>query len=207
MSGKSSLSRIRCPWAEGSDAYRAYHDQEWGVPVHDDRAFFEFLVLEGAQAGLSWSTILGKRAGYRSALAGFDAARVARFVASDVERLVNDASIVRHRGKISSAIGNARAFIDVQREFGTFDAYVWRFVGCAPRVNRFRTLAEVPSRSDESDALSGDLVARGFRFVGTTIIYAFMQATGLVNDHVVTCFRHAPLKKLGERTERASRRA
>jgi DNA-3-methyladenine glycosylase I len=180
----------RCPWAEGSDAYRDYHDREWGVPVHDDRVFFEFLLLEGAQAGLAWSTILAKRAGYAAAFAGFDPLRVSRFTSRTVERLVADPAIVRHRGKIESAIGNARAFLDVQRAFGSFDAYVWRFVGGAPRVNRPRKLADVPAKSAESDALSKDLKSRGFRFVGSTIVYAFMQSVGLVDDHLPGCFRY-----------------
>lgn len=193
----------RCPWSEGSDAYRAYHDDEWGIPVHDDRVFFEFLVLEGAQAGLAWSTILNKRAGYRIAFADFDPAKVAAFGEKDVQRLVNDASIVRHRGKIESAIGNARAFLDIQRSFGSFDRYVWRFVGGAPRVNRFRTLTAVPARTTESDALSQDLMKRGFRFVGSTIVYAFMQATGLVNDHLASCARW---RALGGQPARRPRR-
>jgi DNA-3-methyladenine glycosylase I len=179
----------RCPWAEGSDAYRAYHDDEWGVPVHDDRRFFEFVLLEGAQAGLAWSTILNKRDGYRRAFAGFDPARVARFDERDAARLVEDAGIVRNRAKIASAIGNARAFLDVQREFGSFDAFVWRVVDGQPRQNAWRTLDAVPAVTPEAEALSKDLARRGFRFVGPTIVYAFMQATGLVNDHLVTCPR------------------
>jgi DNA-3-methyladenine glycosylase I len=179
----------RCPWSEGSDAYRAYHDHEWGIPVHEDCVFFEFLVLEGAQAGLAWSTILNKRAGYRRAFANFDPAKVAAFGDEDIQRLVNDESIVRHRGKIESAIGNARAFLDIQHSFESFDRYVWQFVGGAPRINRFRTLTAVPARTTESDALSKDLMKRGFRFVGSTIVYAFMQATGLVNDHLTSCPR------------------
>jgi DNA-3-methyladenine glycosylase I len=179
----------RCPWAEGSDAYRAYHDDEWGTPVHDDRVFFEFLILEGAQAGLSWSTILNKRAGYRAAFAQFDPVRVARFDSHDVERLRADAGIVRNRLKIDSAIDNARAFLDLQRECDSFDRYVWAFVGGAPLQAKRRTLRDVPARTDLSDALSADLKRRGFRFVGSTIIYAFMQATGLVNDHLVGCPR------------------
>ena len=193
----------RCPWSEASDAYRAYHDREWGVPVHDDRVFFEFLVLEGAQAGLAWSTILNKRAGYRTAFANFDPAKVAVFGDAHVERLVGNPSIVRHRGKIESAIGNARAFVTIQRSFGSFDRYVWDLVGGAPRINRFRTLAAVPARTPQSDALSKDLIQRGFRFVGSTIVYAFMQATGLVNDHLVRCPRWAELG--GEASKRARR--
>lgn len=187
----------RCPWAESSDAYCAYHDNEWGVPVHDDRVFFEFLILEGAQAGLAWSTILAKRSGYAAAFAEFDPARVARFTNRDIERRVLNPAIVRHRSKIESAVSNARHFIDIQHAFGSFDAYVWRFVGGAPRVNRRRTLADVPAKTPESDALSKDLSQRGFRFVGSTIVYAFMQATGLVNDHLVTCPRW---RELSDRT-------
>jgi DNA-3-methyladenine glycosylase I len=184
-------ARVRCPWSEGVGAdYRSYHDTEWGVPVHDDRRHFEFLVLEGAQAGLSWSTILHKRANYRRAFADFDAARVARFNRRSVSRLLRDPGIVRNRLKVESAIGNARAFLSVQEEFGSFDAYVWRFVDGAPIVNRWRSQADVPPRSERSDALSKDLKSRGFKFVGTTIIYAHMQATGLVNDHLVDCFRY-----------------
>jgi DNA-3-methyladenine glycosylase I len=193
----------RCPWSEGSDAYQAYHDHEWGVPVHDDRVFFEFLILEGAQAGLAWSTILNKRGGYRTAFAGFDPATVATFGDEDVKRLVNDASIVRHRGKIESAIGNACAFLDIQRRFGSFHCYVWRFVGGEPRINRFTTLTAIPTRTVESDALSQDLMRRGFRFVGSTIVYAFMQATGLVNDHLTSCPRWRALG--GQPASRARR--
>jgi DNA-3-methyladenine glycosylase I len=185
---------LRCPWADGSALYAAYHDREWGVPVHDDRTFFEFLVLEGAQAGLSWSTILNKRDGYRAAFAGFDPVQVARFDARRVARLVTNEAIVRNRLKIESAVGNARAFLALQREFGSFDRYVWAFAGGAPRVNRHRTLASVPARTAQSDALSKDLRKRGFRFVGSTIVYAFMQATGLVNDHLVGCPRWAAVQ-------------
>jgi DNA-3-methyladenine glycosylase I len=166
-----------------------YHDREWGVPVHDDRKEFEFLVLEGAQAGLSWRTILRKREAFRAAFAGFDPEKVARFGARDVRRLLGDAGIVRNRLKMEGAIRNARAFVAVQEEFGTFDAYVWRFVGGRPKVNRWRTLQQIPAKSRESDALSKDLKQRGFTFVGSTIVYAHMQATGLVNDHIVPCWR------------------
>jgi DNA-3-methyladenine glycosylase I len=184
----------RCPWAEGSALNLAYHDEEWGVPVHDDRTFFEFLILEGAQAGLSWSTILNKRVAYRDAFANFDPARVARFDASKVERLISNERIVRNRLKIESAVANARAFLELQREWGTFDRYAWEFVGGKPIVNRHRTLATVPARNNLSDALSKDLAKRGFRFVGPTIMYAFMQATGLVNDHLVKCPRWAAVQ-------------
>jgi DNA-3-methyladenine glycosylase I len=179
----------RCPWADGSPRYAAYHDDEWGVPVHDDRVFFEFLILEGAQAGLSWSTILDKRDGYREAFAAFDPAKVARFDAKRIAKLIANPAIVRNRLKIESSITNARAFLDVQRECGSFDHYVWTFVGGQPLRNRWRSLTDVPARTDTSDALSRDLKQRGFRFVGTTIMYAFMQATGLVNDHLVGCPR------------------
>jgi DNA-3-methyladenine glycosylase I len=185
----------RCPWASATPLYTAYHDREWGVPVHDDRVFFEFLLLEGAQAGLSWSTILNKRDAYRDAFAGFDAAKVARFGPRDVARLLADAGIVRNRLKIESALTNARAFLALQREFGSFDRYVWRFVGGKPVQNRRRTLASIPARTAQSDALSKDLLERGFRFVGPTIVYAFMQATGLVNDHLVTCPRWAAVQR------------
>jgi DNA-3-methyladenine glycosylase I len=183
-----------CPWASASALYTAYHDREWGVPVRDDHVFFEFLLLEGAQAGLSWSTILNKRDAYRDAFAGFDAATVARFGPRDVERLVADAGIVRNRLKIASALTNARAFLALQREFGSFDRYVWTFVGDKPVQNRRRTLASIPARTAQSDALSKDLAKRGFRFVGPTIVYAFMQATGLVNDHLVACPRWAAVQ-------------
>jgi DNA-3-methyladenine glycosylase I len=188
-------SRRRCGWVGDDPLHLAYHDREWGVPVHDDRVFFEFLVLEGAQAGLSWSTILGKREGYRRAFAGFDPRRVARFDRARVDRLASDASIVRHRLKIESTVTNARAFLDVAREAGSFDAYVWRFVGGRPLRGGWRAPAEVPARTAESDALARDLRRRGFRFVGSTICYAFMQATGLVNDHLRGCFRYREIER------------
>jgi DNA-3-methyladenine glycosylase I len=183
-----SAASGRCAWAR-TDLSIPYHDVEWGVPVHDDRTHFEFLVLEGAQAGLSWETVLRKRERYREVFDGFDPARVARYSASKLARLLADPGIIRNRLKVASAVTNARAFLRVQTEFGSFDAYVWRFVGGQPRVNRWRTLRQVPPRTAESDALSRDLVARGFRFVGSTIMYAHMQATGLVNDHLVGCPR------------------
>jgi DNA-3-methyladenine glycosylase I len=183
------MTPTRCAWCGTDPLYVAYHDTEWGVPVHDDRTLFEFLVLEGAQAGLSWITILKKREAYRRAFARFDAAKVARFGARDVRRLLGDAGIVRNRLKIESAISNARAFLKVQEQFGSFDAYQWRFVGGAPRRNSWRSLQEIPPRTSESDAFSRDLKGRGFRFVGSTILYAHMQAVGMVNDHVRTCFR------------------
>jgi DNA-3-methyladenine glycosylase I len=180
----------RCGWAGTDPRMIAYHDEEWGVPVHDDRLLFEFLVLEGAQAGLSWQTILNKRDAYREAFAEFDPAKVARFDARRIERLLGNPGIVRNRLKIEAAVGNARATLALQREAGTLDRFVWSFVGGTPKVNRWRTLARVPARTPESDALSAALKQRGFRFIGSTICYAFMQATGLVNDHLVSCPRH-----------------
>jgi len=180
----------RCSWA-GTDARMiAYHDDEWGVPVHDDRKLFEFLVLEGAQAGLSWKTILDKRQGYREAFAGFDPAKVARFDRRRVEKLLRNPQIVRNRLKIESSVTNAAAFLAVQREFGSFDRYVWASVPFVPRINRWPRAHDVPASTPDSDDLSKTLKQRGFRFVGSTICYAFMQATGLVNDHLVDCFRH-----------------
>jgi DNA-3-methyladenine glycosylase I len=181
--------RSRCPWSGSQDFYVRYHDEEWGVPVHDDRRLFEFLVLEGAQAGLSWATILRKRDAYRAAFAGFDPAKVARFGARDVRRLLGDAGIVRNRLKIESAIANARAFLEVQEESGSFDRWIWSFVEGNPIVNRWKTLRQIPARTPLSDRLSKELKARGFRFVGSTIVYAHMQATGMVNDHLLSCFR------------------
>jgi len=181
--------RTRCSWAT-TPLSIAYHDDEWGVPVHDDRVFFEFITLEGAQAGLSWETILKKRDAYRDAFADFDPAKIARFTPARIERLLQNPGIVRNRLKVESAVTNAKAFLAVQREFGSFDAYVWRFVGGVPLVNRRRALKELPARTPESDALSRDLSKRGFRFVGSTICYAFMQAVGMVNDHMTDCFRH-----------------
>jgi DNA-3-methyladenine glycosylase I len=179
----------RCGWAR-TELGIAYHDAEWGVPQHDDRVLFEFLILEGAQAGLSWETILKKRDAYRKAFARFDPKKVAKFDASDEKRLLADAGIVRNRLKISSAISNAKAFLDVQREFETFDQYVWRFVGGKPMRNAVKSLKDVPAKTPGSDAMSKDLAKRGFRFVGSTICYAFMQAVGMVNDHEVGCFRY-----------------
>jgi DNA-3-methyladenine glycosylase I len=178
----------RCAWAGNDPDYVAYHDDEWGRPVHDDRVLFEFLVLEGAQAGLSWITILRKRANYRRAFARFDPRRVARFGRADVARLMKDAGIVRNRLKIESAISNAKAFLAVQKEFGSFDRYLWGFVDGKPVVSRPRTLKEVPARTDLSDRISKDLKLRGFRFVGSTIVYAYLQAVGVVDDHVRDCF-------------------
>ena len=180
----------RCGWAGDDPLYITYHDEEWGVPVHDDRRIFEFLVLEGAQAGLSWITILRKRPAYRAAFAGFDPGIVARFDARKVRALLRDQGIVRNRAKIESAVANARAFLKVQEEFGSFDAYAWRFVGGRPKRNAWRTLRQIPPSTAESEAMSKDLKGRGFRFVGPTICYAHMQATGMVNDHLVGCFRY-----------------
>ena len=171
----------------------AYHDREWGVPVHDDRKLFEFLVLEGAQAGLSWSTILKKRENYRRAFAGFDPGKVAKFDAAKVRKLLADPGIVRNRLKVAGAVRNARAFLAIQAEFGSFDAYIWRFTAGRPLQNRRRGMGTLPARTAVSDAMSKDLKSRGFTFVGSTIMYAFMQATGMVNDHVLSCFRYAPL--------------
>ena len=185
-------SITRCAWANNELAIR-YHDEEWGVPVHEDRTLFEFLVLEGAQAGLSWDTILKKREHYRAAFDGFDPVRVARYTHRKVEWLLADPGIVRNRLKVESAVKNAKAFLAVQKKAGSFDAYVWDFVGGRPRRNRWRSLKQVPAHTAESDALSKDLKKRGFSFVGSTICYAFMQATGMVNDHVQSCFRYPQL--------------
>jgi DNA-3-methyladenine glycosylase I len=190
---------MRCPWARNELAIR-YHDEEWGVPVHDERRWFEFITLEGAQAGLSWDTILRKREAYRSAFKEFDPARVAKFGEREVARLLADAGIVRNRLKINSAIGNAQAFIAVQKEFGSFDQYIWRFVGGRPRINKWRAMKQVPARTDESDAMSKELIRRGFKFVGSTICYAMMQATGMVNDHMVDCERYKAVGRAKKRT-------
>jgi DNA-3-methyladenine glycosylase I len=191
------LSLKRCPWSQGvSDEYERYHDHEWGVPVHDDDRHFEFLILEGSQAGLSWSTVLHKRPAYRKAFADFDPAKVARFNRKSVERLLKNPGIIRNRLKIESSISNARHFIEVQNEFGSFDEYIWRFVDGRPIVNRWRRSKDVPATSAGSDALSKDLKSRGFKFVGSTIIYAHMQAIGLVNDHLVDCFRYQECRRL-----------
>ena len=192
--------RTRCPWGASHPLYLPYHDTEWGVPLHDDQRIFEMLVLEGAQAGLSWLTILKKRDAYRRAFSKFDPQQVARFDSRKVERLLNDAGIIRNRLKIESAIRNARAFLAVREEFGSFDAYIWRFVDGRPTQNRWRSWEEVPARTEESDALSKDLKSRGFSFVGSTICYAHMQATGMVNDHHVDCFRYEEVRELGRET-------
>ena len=198
VASTKKLSGKRCDWAGKEPIYVQYHDQEWGVPVTDDRTLFEFLVLEGAQAGLSWLTILRKRDGYRRAFAGFDPRKVARFDAKKVSVLLQDEGIVRNRAKVTSAIDNARAFLEVQAEFGSFSAYQWQFVDGRPIQNEFRTLKDIPARTELSDALSTDLKRRGFNFVGSTIMYAHMQAVGMVNDHLVTCPRHREVEKLGK---------
>jgi DNA-3-methyladenine glycosylase I len=187
-------AKNRCPWCLGSDAYVAYHDQEWGTPVHDERMLFELLILEGAQAGLSWSTILNKRDNYRKAFDNFDARRIARYTDKKVASLLADAGIVRNRLKIAAAIQNAKAFLAVQQEFGSFDRYIWRHTGGKPKQNRRRSMKSVPARTPESDAMSEALQKRGFKFVGSTICYAYMQATGMVNDHLIECFRHSQLQ-------------
>jgi DNA-3-methyladenine glycosylase I len=187
----------RCEWANRSELERSYHDNEWGVPIHDDRSLFGFLVLEGAQAGLSWSTILRKREGYRKAFDNFDALKISRYSGNDISRLLADSEIVRNRLKITATITNARAFLQVQKEFGSFDRYIWQFVNGEPIRNSWRKITDIPSSTPQSDAMSRDLIKRGFKFVGTTICYAFMQAVGMVNDHVVGCFRYNELRNKG----------
>ena len=189
---------IRCPWCENSSLgklYTDYHDIEWGVPVHDDRVLFEFLILEGAQAGLSWSTILNKRENYRAAFADFDPLKIARFSDEKLAALLDDPGIVRNRLKIQSAVINAKAFLNVQKEFGSFDTYIWAFVGGKPKQNRWSSMTGVPAKTIESDAMSADLKKRGFKFIGSTICYAFMQATGMVNDHLLDCFRYKAVSR------------
>jgi DNA-3-methyladenine glycosylase I len=196
-SGRREVTRQRCAWSEGHPLLTSYHDEEWGVPVHDDRRWYEKIVLDGAQAGLSWLTILKKREAYREAFAGFDPSQVARYGAREVERLMRNEGIVRNRLKIQSAIGNARAFVALQEESGSFDAYIWQHVKGRPVQSRVRLQKDLPARTLLSDAVSKDLKKRGFTFVGSTIVYAFMQASGLVNDHVVGCFRQRQVAKLG----------
>ena len=188
----------RCSWVGSDPLMLRYHDREWGVPVHDDRKHFEFLILEGAQAGLSWSTVLRKREGYRRAFSKFDFEKVARYTGKQVQRLLRDPAIIRNRLKIESAVRNARAFLAVQEEHGSFDAYCWRFVDGQPRLNRRKATREIPATSPESDAFSKDLKRRGFRFVGSTIMYAHMQAVGMVNDHLVDCFRYREIRRLAD---------
>lgn len=191
------MVKRRCSWVPEEDpVYLAYHDEEWGVPSHDERHLFEMLCLEGAQAGLSWSTILRKREGYRKAFAGFEPRKVARFDASRIDRLLLNPAIVRNRRKIESVVTNARATADVRKEFGSLDDYFWQFVGGSPKRNHWRTLDQIPAATLESQTMSKDLKRRGFRFVGPTVCYAFMQATGLVNDHVTTCFRYREISRL-----------
>lgn len=192
---------FRCHWCLKFDQYIQYHDEEWGVPVHDDRTHFEFLILEGAQAGLSWSTILKKREGYRKAFAAFDPEKVARFTEKRLEKILQDPGIIRNKLKVYAAVNNAKRFLEVQKEFGSFNAYLWSFVNGKPIINKWKTLKEVPATTKESDALSRDLIKRGFKFVGSTVIYAHMQACGLVNDHLVDCFRYKEVIKLGKPTK------
>jgi DNA-3-methyladenine glycosylase I len=188
----------RCSWVKDDDQLmREYHDREWGVPAHDDRTHFEFLVLEAAQAGLSWSIVLKKREGYRRAFSEFDPAKVARYSQARIDRLTNDSGIVRNRMKIAAAVKNAKAFLEVQEQFGRFDAYCWQFVDGRPRQNRWSSLRQVPATTAESDAFSRDLKNRGFSFVGSTVVYSHMQAVGMVNDHLVDCFRHRDVRRLG----------
>jgi DNA-3-methyladenine glycosylase I len=186
----------RCPWCLKSELYIRYHDEEWGVPVHDDRVHFEFLILEGAQAGLSWSTVLNKRGGYRKHFAEFDPGKVARFTQKRIEKILLDPAIVRNRLKVQAAVNNAKRFLEVQKEFGTFDKYIWQFVDGKPIINHRKTLKQIPPTTSESDALSKDLLKRGFKFVGSTVIYAHMQACGLVNDHLVDCHRFDVTKEM-----------
>ena len=187
----------RCPWCEDTfDAYLKYHDEEWGVPVHDDRTHFEFLILEGAQAGLSWSTILKKRDGYRNEFADFDVQKVARFEEQKIQQMLQNPGIIRNELKVRSAITNAQLFIDIQEEVGSFNDYIWSFVGGSPKQNSWPAMDDVPATTKESDALAADLQKRGFKFTGSTIMYAHMQATGLVNDHIIPCFRHKEVKEM-----------
>ncbi len=187
----------RCAWSEASDLEIRYHDEEWGSPAHDDQRLFEFILLEGAQAGLSWSTILRKRENYRKAFDGFDAEKIARYREARMRKLLDDAGIVRNRLKIASAVGNAKAFLKVRKEFGTFDRYIWGFVDGKPKQNRRKKMSDIPAQTDEAAAMSVDLKKRGFNFVGPTICYAFMQATGMVNDHVTDCFRYREVAAVG----------
>ncbi|HEY5692785.1 MAG TPA: DNA-3-methyladenine glycosylase I [Cyclobacteriaceae bacterium] len=191
--------KIRCSWCLGFEQYIEYHDKEWGVPVHDDRIHFEFLVLEGAQAGLSWSMILKKRREYQKAFAFFDPAKVARFTPLKIEKLLLNPGIVRNRLKVNAAVSNAKRFMEVQKEFGSFDKYIWSFVGGKPKLNKWKSVKQLPATSKESDALSKDLKQHGFKFVGSTVMYAHMQACGLINDHLVDCFRYKEVKKMSKR--------
>jgi DNA-3-methyladenine glycosylase I len=197
MTKTDKPARKRCPWPGENEAMCRYHDEEWGVPLHDDRKLFEFLVLDAFQAGLSWAIIMKKREGFRKAFSNFDPRKVAKYDAAKVRRLLADESIVRNRLKVAAAVTNAQAFLAVQKEFGSFDRYIWQFTGGRTRVNRWRSLSQLPARSPESDAMSEDLKSHGFRFVGSTICYAFMQAAGMVNDHLVGCFRHKGVMRHG----------
>jgi len=192
----ASKTKRRCEWGTVSQLYIDYHDNEWGVPIHDDRTLFEFLILEGAQAGLSWETVLKKRENYRKAFSNFDPVKVSRYSDKKVEALMGNKGIIRNRLKITSAINNANRFIEIQKEFGSFDTYIWQFVNGKPITNRFKSIQEIPATTKESDAMSKDLKKRGFKFVGPTICYAHMQATGMVNDHIVGCFRYKEIKAL-----------
>ena len=189
------MNKVRCTWAGSDPLYYAYHDHEWGIPLHDDRAWFEFLILEGAQAGLSWITILKKRDAYRTAFDNFDAQRIARYDENKIESLLQDTGIVRNRLKVQSAVTNAQQFLAVQKEFGSFDAFIWNFVDGVSQQNNWSTLSDVPASTPQSDAMSKELKRRGFKFVGSTICYALMQATGMVNDHTVDCYRHLEIRK------------
>jgi DNA-3-methyladenine glycosylase I len=202
-SKSAAKEKIRCSWCLKFDEYIAYHDTEWGVPVHDDNVHFEFLILEGAQAGLSWSTILKKREGYRKAFVNFDPVKVAKFKEDRIEKMLLDPGIVRNRLKVNAAVNNARRFLEVQKEFGTFDTYIWSFVGGKPKINTWKQLSEIPPTSPESDALSKDLIKRGFKFVGSTVIYAHMQACGLINDHITDCWRYHAVNKGKKRIARS----
>ena len=193
-------SKNRCSWCLKFDQYIKYHDEEWGLPVHDDRIHFEFLILEGAQAGLSWSTILKKREGYRKLFAEFDPEKVARFTPKRIEKILLDPAIIRNRLKVLAAVNNAKRFLEVQKEFGSFDQYIWRFVKGKPIVNRWKELGQIPATTSQSDALSKDLVSRGFKFVGSTVMYAHMQACGLVNDHLVDCWRYREVLKASRKS-------
>ncbi len=195
---KIEKAKARCAWGTEDPLYIEYHDQEWGVPVHADQKLFELLVLEGAQAGLSWLTILKKRENFRKAFNNFDAKRIAQYDEKKIQQLLSDEGIIRNRRKIEAAIQNARAFLAIQEEFGSFDAYIWQFVGGIPKHNAWKTLKEIPSQTQESEAMSKDLIERGFKFVGSTICYAFMQAVGMINDHTIDCFRHDEIIKRNE---------
>lgn len=195
MADRETKSLKRCPWCLSDPLYIEYHDREWGVPVHDDRTWFEFLILEGAQAGLNWLLLLKKRENYRQAYDQFDFNKVTTYSEKKIARLLTDPGIIRNRAKINASVSNARAFIKIREEFGSFDNYIWPFVGNKPRRNRWRSIEQLPARTELSDALSKDLIRRGFKFVGSTIIYAHMQATGMVNDHLIGCFRYNKLGK------------